>query len=235
MDSKIMILLILVSVCLLSISSSISTTGGGLGFYLWNSDSETTKTPEDSDDTKSPDDTDDTKNPDVTDEPVYPKKYYMGATCPDGWEDHGQSGILIGTDQKDSSPFSPGGELYPGWFWTHPRICYGEANPDSIKDLYKFSASGNANDIKVGIITSNNNKVPTDITGGGEYNPGWTWVHPYLKPADSTGGYTFSDTDSSNGYVGIILNTNDKNKSKFDHGGGISNDWTWMHPYLKED
>lgn len=164
----------------------------------------------------------------------YPKKYYLGADCPVGWDKVGRVGIITVNRDLSKSPFTVGGAYTPDWTWVHPWLCYGEADPTNMEGLYKFADFSSK--ALTGMIMINRDYPKNPFMQGGALNDGWTWTHPYLISATSPNpnGYTFTDKPTDK-LVGMLMSNDAYPKNPFIAGGGSYAGWTWTHPYLVKD
>jgi hypothetical protein len=165
-------------------------------------------------------------------------KYYLGEKCPELWETVGKTGIIVHKSATGRSPFKSvaGGWHNNDWQWNHPMICKGSQLPLPQDKLYKFGLKGN---IRVGVISNHTNMVPAEIEIGGKHNDSWTWVHPYLVPADDKeNSWTIGNKDVEQGRIGMIAPKNGFETGlgkEFDRGNSYNKDWVWYHPYLQKN
>jgi hypothetical protein len=164
-------------------------------------------------------------------------RYYLAKQCPTGFRDRGQYGLLISPNDKSKSPFGLGGthvNQYANWTWAHPKLCFGIATDDQLKDLYGFTEKGfgpdNQANLQMGIIQSKDTMENDIFEKGVNHNEGWDWRRPYLQSADKPGTYLLETTGDTK--IGIIVHKVNVSESPFDLGGEYNLGWDWSHPYL---
>lgn len=163
-----------------------------------------------------------------------PDKFYLGATCPSGWQDLGAMGLIVESSNQGSAPFAVGGDYNSGWKWMHPRLCRGSAASPPPAGLFKFAEAG---PLKVGVLSSTGaplTRVSAGIQLGGAHHADWRWAHPFLVPASQPGGFSVSVPDA-HGVTGLIFNKADAGTVPFPKGGDLNAGWGWTHPFFASD
>lgn len=166
--------------------------------------------------------------------PSRPDKFYLGATCPAGWQDLGAMGLIVENAQERSAPFAVGGAYNSGWKWMHPRLCRGGAATLPPQGLFKFAEAGS---LKVGVLSSTAaplTRVSSGIQLGGAHHADWRWAHPFLVPASQPGGFSVSMPDH-HGVTGLIANKANGATVPFPQGGDYNTGWSWTHPFFVRD
>ena len=110
---------------------------------------------------------------------------FFAASCPEGLEDKGMTGIIFPAEGDTVPPYAVGADYGAGWSWTHPRLCCGTNLPVDQRALASIMAmcpiSGTTRS-PIGHLLDPESGDPYGNDGGtgGIGLETWNWRHPYL-------------------------------------------------------